>query len=111
MAKSKAPEFDMNVVSSKEARSILKDARSRGSRRSKYSPIYDEVAGLKSGKFVVLRGVDKATKTSLYQGLMRRFDDVKMASGREKDRDGEFWTIVIGSAEDYAAMRETAQNA
>jgi len=101
----------MDVVSSSDARKILKDARARGTRRSKYSPIYDEVEGLSSGKFVVLRGVDKATKTSLYQGLMRRFDSVKMASGRDKDRDGEFYTVVIGSADDYEAMREAATSA
>ena len=111
MAKQKsAPSFDIDVVSSADARRILKDARARGNRRSKYSPIYDQVEGLAAGKFVVLRGVDKSTKTSLYQGLTRRFDDVKMASGREKDRDGEFYTVVIGSADDYEAMRAKAKD-
>ena len=105
----KAPAFDMDVVSSDDAQQILKDARARGGRRSKYSPIYEQVDGLEEGNFVVLRGVDKATKTSLYQGVMRRFEGVKMASGRDKSRDGEFWTVVIGRAEDYAAMREEAK--
>ena len=112
MAKNQsAPDFDMDVVSSSDARKILKDARARGSRRSKYSPIYDEVEGLGKGKFVVLRGVDKSTKTSLYQGLTRRYDDVKMASARDKDRDGEFYTVVIGNAADHEAMRAKAKSA
>ena len=105
------PTFDMDVVSTSDARKILKDARARGGRKSKYSPIYDEIEGLDKGKFVVLRSVDKSTKTSLYQGIMRRYDDMKMASGREKSQKGEFWTVVIGRAEDYDTMRETAKNA
>ena len=112
MAKTKsAPDWDMNVVSSSEARDILKAARARGSRRSKYSPIYDEVRGLSDGNFVVLRSVDKATKTSLYQGIRRQFDDdIKMASGRDKDASGEAYTVVIGHAGDYDAMRNKAKS-
>ena len=110
MAQQNAPDFDMDVVSTSDARDILKAARARGSRRSKYSPIYDEVDGLAKGKFVVLRGVDKSTKTSLYQGLMRRFDDVKMASARDKDASGEAYTVVVGKADDYEAMRAKAKN-
>lgn len=108
--KQSAPDFDMDVVSSDDARKILKDARARGSRRSKYSPIYDEVRGLEEGKFVVLRSVDKGTKTSLYQGIRRQFDDdIKMASGRDKDASGEVYTVVIGHADDYDAMRNKAK--
>ena len=110
MAKTQAShDFDMDVVSTADARKILKKARTRGGRQSKYSPIYDEVEGLGKGKFVVLRGVDKSTKTSLYQGLTRRFDDVKMASSRDRGGDGEVYTVVIGNADDYEQMRAKAQ--
>ena len=104
-----SPDFDMDVVTTSEAKKILKSARSGGSRRSKYSPIYDEVERRGKGKFVVLRGVDKSTKTSLYQGVMRRFEDVKMASSRDRDSSGEAYTIVIGNAADHDAMRNKAQ--
>lgn len=112
MAKTQsAPDFDMDVVDSDDARDILKKARARGGRRSKYSPIYDQVRSLDEGKFVVLRSVDKGTKTSLYQGLRRQFDDdIKMASGRDKDASGEVFTVVIGHASDYEAMRSKAKS-
>lgn len=110
MAKT-APDWDMDVVSTTEARDILKAARARGSRRSKYSPIYDQVRSLDEGKFVVLRSVDKGTKTSLYQGVRRLFgDDIKMASGRDKDADGEMYTVVLGRAADYEEMRKRARS-
>lgn len=110
MAQTQTPDWDMDVVSTTEARDILKTARSRGSRRSKYSPIYDEVRSLDEGKFVVLRSVDKGTKTSLYQGIRRLFgDEIKMASGRDKDASGEAYTVVIGRSEDYEEMRKKAQ--
>ena len=99
----------MDVVSSDDASEILKETRGRGTRRSKYSPIYDQVGELDKGTFVVLRGIDKSAKTSLYQGIMRRFENIKMASGRENDRDGEFYTVVIGNADDYEAMRKKAR--
>ena len=96
MAQTQTPDWDMDVVSTTEARDILKTARSRGSRRSKYSPIYDEVRSLDEGKFVVLRSVDKGTKTSLYQGIRRLFgDEIKMASGRDKDASGEAYTVCL----------------
>jgi len=110
MAKSSTPDWDLKVVTTTEARDILKAARSRGSRRSKYSPIYDEVRSLEEGTFVVLRSVDKGTKTSLYQGIRRLFgEDIKMASGRDKDASGEAYTVVIGNAGDYEAMRQKAR--
>ena len=105
-----APPFDMNVVSTKEAAGILKSSRQRGSRSSKYTPIYDGITGLKNGEFLVLRSIDKSAKLGIYQGVKRNFgDDVKMASARDRDAAGEAYTIVVGRATDYGAMRELAR--
>ena len=111
MAKARTPRkntpFEFEKLSTEEA---VERRSARGTRRSKYSPIYDEVRSLDEGKFVVLRSVDKGTKTSLYQGIRRLFgDEIKMASGRDKDASGEAYTVVIGRSEDYEEMRKKAQ--
>jgi hypothetical protein len=111
MAKStKAPKFDMDVVDKKEAATILKKSRQRGSRSSKYTPVYESIADLKDGDFLVLRSLEKSSKLGIYQGVKRNFgDDVKMASARDNDADGEHYTVVIGKATDHDEMRELAK--
>lgn len=106
------PTFNMDVVTGKEAASILKESRARGTRASKYTPIYESVGELKSDKFLILRGVDKSAKLGIYQGVKRNFgDEVKMASARERDAEQESYTIVIGKSDDYKSMRELARQA
>ena len=91
--------------------SILKSSRARGTRSSKYSPVYESIRALKDREFVVLRSVEKSAKLSLYQGIKRNFpdDEVRMASARQKDADGERYVIVIGKTSDYNEMRELAR--
>ncbi|WP_412060412.1 hypothetical protein [Rubrivirga sp. IMCC45206] len=108
--KSPTPDFNISVVDKKEAADILRTSRQRGGRNSKYSPIYDEVGGLKAGEFVVLRSIDKTAKLGLYQGIKRMFgEDVKMASARDRDASGEAYTLVIGRSTDHDEMRELAR--
>lgn len=111
MAKStKAPSFDMDVVDKKEAAGILKSSRQRGSRSSKYTPVYESISGLKAGQFLVLRSIDKSSKLGIYQGVKRNFGtDVKMASARDRDASGEAYTLVIGRATDHDEMRDLAK--
>ena len=110
MAKKKSTSFDMSVVDKSEAADILRSSRRRGGRSSKYSPIYQEVSGLGDGEFVVLRSIDKTAKLGLYQGVKRTFgDDVKMASARDRDADGEAYTLVIGRATDLDEMKALAR--
>lgn len=111
MAKStNAPQFDMDVVNKKEAANILKKSRQRGSRTSKYTPVYESISDLKSGDFLVLRSLEKSSKLGIYQGVKRNFgDDIKMASARDQDADGEHYTVVIGKATDHDEMREMAK--
>lgn len=108
--KTTAPEFDLDVVDTAKAADILKASRQRGSRSSKYTPIYESVAGLGDGEFVVLRSITKSAKLGIYQGVKRTFGtDVKMASARERDAADESYTIVIGRATDYEQMRDLAK--
>lgn len=108
--KSTTPDFDLSVVDKSEAADILRTSRQRGGRNSKYSPIYDQVAGLKDGEFVVLRSIDKTAKLGIYQGINRTFgDDVKMASARDRDASGEAYTLVIGKSTDHDEMRTLAR--
>ena len=111
MAKSTtAPSFDMDVVDKKEAAGILKSSRQRGSRSSKYTPVYESISGLKDGQFLVLRSIDKSSKLGIYQGVKRNFGtDVKMTSARDRDASGEAYTLVIGRATDHDDMRELAK--
>ena len=111
MAKnSPTPDFDIPVVDKKEAADILRTSRQRGGRNSKYSPLYDEVGGLKDGEFVVLRSIGKPAKLGLYQGPNRTFgQDVKMASARDRDASGVAYTLVIGRSTDHDEMRELAR--
>ena len=111
MAKtSKAPEFDMNVVDKKEAAGILKSSRQRGTRSSKYTPIYESIGGLSDGEFLVLRSIDKSAKLGSYQGVKRNFgEDVKMASAREREAGSESYTLVIGRSTDHDDMRALAR--
>ena len=111
MAKStKAPAFDMDVVNKKEAAGILKTSRQRGSRTSKYTPVYESISDLKTGEFLVLRSLDKSSKLGIYQGVKRNFGtDIKMASARDREADGENYTVVIGKATDHDDMREMAK--
>lgn len=111
MAKStSSPDFNMDVVSKKEAAKILKTSRQRGSRRSKYTPVYDGISDLKKGEFLILRDVEKSSKLGIYQGVKRNFgDDIKMASARDRDADGEHYTVVIGKATDHDEMRDLAK--
>ena len=112
MSKEDKPEFNLDVVKTKEAASILKESRKRGSRTSKYTPIYDAIRDLNKGEFVVLREVDKSAKLGIYQGVKRNFDDeVRMASARERDSSSESFVLVIGRATDYDELRELAKNA
>ena len=105
-----APEFDLDVVTTEKAADILKTSRQRGNRTSKYTPIYESIAGLGEGEFVVLRSISKSAKLGIYQGVKRNFGtDVKMASARERDASEESYTVVIGRATDYEAMRELAR--
>ena len=111
MAKSsKTPTFDMDIVDKKAAAGILKSSRQRGSRSSKYTPIYESISGLSDGEFLVLRSIDKSAKLGIYQGAKRNFGtDVKMASARDRDASGEAYTLVIGRATDHDEMRELAK--
>lgn len=111
MAKStKAPKFEMDVVNKKEAADILKKSRQRGSRTSKYTPVYESISDLDSGDFLILRSLEKSAKLGIYQGVKRNFgDDIKMASARDRDADGEHYTVVIGKATDHDEMREMAK--
>lgn len=100
----------MNVVDKEEAAGILKSSRQRGTRGSKYTPIYDSIRGLGDGEFLVLRSIDKSAKLGVYQGVKRNFgEDVKMASARDREASGEAYTIVIGRSTDHDEMRELAK--
>lgn len=100
----------MDVVDKKEAANILKTSRQRGSRTSKYTPVYESIADLDKGDFLVLRSLDKSSKLGIYQGVKRNFgDDIKMASARDRDADDEAYTVVIGKATDHDEMREMAK--
>ena len=111
MAKKAVPKFNFDVVTSKQASQILKESRRRGSRASKYQPIYDAVRDLKSGRFLVLRDIDKSSKQGLYLGIKRNFEgEIKIASAKQQDSSsGDSYTLVIGKAEDHAQMKEMAR--
>ena len=111
MAKQAEPTFNVSELSTAQTRDLLKETRARGTRASKYSPIYDRIEKLSKGKFVVISEVDKSTKSSLYQSIARRFDDMKFASAREKNPDAETYVIVIGHEDDYSEIRQTAKKA
>lgn len=106
MAKSSKTQSDLEIdtVSGKGAKDLLKDYRARGSssRRSKYSPIMDAVRDAKPGEVVVVKGLPMSGVMSTRAKLKREFPDGGMVakSVRDKESAGSF-VLMVGRTEDF----------
>lgn len=106
MAKSTSPNpnLEIDTVSGKGAKDLLKDYRARGSssRRSKYSPIMDAVRDAKPGEVVVVKGIPMSGVMSTRLKLKREYPEGDMVakSVRDKENPGNF-VLMVGRTSDF----------
>lgn len=98
------PDLEIDTVSGKGAKDLLKDYRARGSssRRSKYSPIMDAVRDAKAGEVVVVKGIPMSGVMSTRLKLKREYPDGDMVakSVRDKENPGNF-VLMVGRTSDF----------